>query len=59
MLQLMDNYVGVIVQRFIFLTNNLKDVIFKVLPRLFENDTGIIKELGGCKNIDVFYVNIK
>lgn len=37
----MDNYVGVISYRFISLKNNLNDVIFKVVPCLFENDTAI------------------
>lgn len=54
----MDNYVGVISYRFICLKNNLNDVIFKIVPCLFENDTVVISEFWGFKNIYVLYVNI-
>lgn len=42
---LTDNHVGVTSQRFLSLKHNLNDVIFKVLPCLFENNIAVIKEL--------------
>lgn len=43
---------------FISLKNNLNNVIFKVVPCLFENDAAIISELWGFKDIYVFCVNV-
>lgn len=39
----MDSYIRVMPQRFIS-QKELNDVIFKVVPCLYENDTAIIKE---------------